>query len=107
MEEKKRIAIKALEDSLKLSEACLHGLKDRNYEGVNSLLEKRIRVIDIALKLIGSDTEGLEIKITRLSKLNDEILPLLVAEKQFTQIEIAKTIKNKENFKGYNLKHIK
>lgn len=45
--------------------------------------------------------------ITKIASMDDIITECLEHEKKKTQFEIAKTFKNKENFKGYNLNNIK
>lgn len=45
--------------------------------------------------------------VDELAKIDQEIVEKLEKERSNTQIQIAKTFKNKENFKGYNLNNIK
>lgn len=45
--------------------------------------------------------------ISKMESFNQEILIYLKLEKEKTKLQIAKTHKNKENLKGYNLKSIK
>lgn len=45
--------------------------------------------------------------IEKMNEMDDQILTKLSEEKNKTQIEIANSFKNKENFKGYNLNCLK
>lgn len=51
--------------------------------------------------------ETVNLFLKKMEQFNQEILEFLELEKDKTRVEIAKTFKNKENLKGYNLSSTK
>lgn len=66
-------------------------------------LEQRNSNSDIAIEF---NTQVNQL-IAKMDQIDEKILLKLNEERDKTQIEIAKSFKNKENFKGYNLNCLK
>ncbi len=79
---------------------------DQRTSLVNILRTLKIKISnDYPLSEEFENTSNLFIK--KMESFNQEILIYLKLEKEKTKLQIAKTYKNKENLKGYNLKSIK
>lgn len=113
-----KVFLKSLETALELSQLCLQLLDEKKHEKALSVLDNRTRVVNIVLHLeetlrSGKDhfSEEYNNLVSQLIiAINDKdkiIYDLLNEEKLLTQNEIAKTSKNKENFRGYNLNDLK
>lgn len=108
----------ALRDALMMSEQIIKCFENKKTDTALSILENRSRVINIVFHLdekvqasneITSNQEN-QLVIDLIGAINEYdsiIQDYLVQEKIITQNEIAKTHKNKENFKGYNLNNTK
>lgn len=111
---------KAIETALELSDICLNLINGKDIEKALDVLENRSRVVSIILHLDeqlrlspeanGQKHEEYDRLYRLISKVNlkdEQIFEMLSQEKILTQNEIAKTCKNKENLKGYNLNNLK
>lgn len=119
MEKIQYVFLKALETAEEISRNCLVLLRKKAFEKALDQLDNRGRVVNIILHLdeqirLAPEAEqdpALKDRASRsvkiINQLDEEIFELLVAEKLITQNEIAKTRKNKENLKGYNLNNLK
>lgn len=113
--------INYLEKAYELTRQGLKEVQAYEIEKLNLTLDNRERILNIIESL--SEQMSLYAKdksnnleefnnqvnqvIAKICKMDDIIAECLEAEKNKTQIEIAKTHKNKENFKGYNLNNLK
>jgi len=114
--------IEFLEKAYELTTMALKLVQKQDIDKLNEVLANRERVINIMESL--SERLSLHQKnqdpnlveafnnqvnqvITKISTMDEIIMDCLEHEKSKTQFEIAKTFKNKENFKGYNLNNIK
>lgn len=113
-----KVFLKSLETALELSQLCLQLLDEKKHEKALSVLDNRTRVVNIVLHLeenLRSSPEGISEDynnlvsqlINAINEKDQVIFDLLSQEKLLTQNEIAKTSKNKENFRGYNLNDLK
>lgn len=112
-----------LEKAYQLTREALKLVQDRDFEKLNSVLDNRERAVGViqslSEKLALYKTNNQSPKsfeefnnqvnqvINKISAMDEIITSCLEHEKNKTQFEIAKTFKNKENFKGYNLNNIK
>lgn len=82
--------------------------RERALNIITSLSEKLslYKNVDTAVGLIEFNNQ-VNLIIDKIVNMDDIITTCLQHEKEKTQIEIAKTYKNKENFKGYNLSNTK
>ena len=112
-----------IEKAYELTSLALKAAQEKRFEDVISLLENRERAINITqslsekLALHQSNSKDVDLVvqfnnqvnqiIDKVYKMDDIITECLEHEKNKTQFEIAKTYKNKEDFKGYNLNRIK
>jgi RNA processing factor Prp31 len=115
-----------IEKAVKISQECVIQVNCRDFEALDSLIKKREKIISVictvherltleqtSLKNIGQKEDAvlynnqLNLLMNKISEFDDFIVASLDEEKNKTQIEIAKTFKNKENLKGYNLNCLK
>ena len=111
-----------LDKAYTLTQEALKAVQEKEYEKLNILLDNRERAINIIQSL--SDNLSLHQKcadqsqvnefnnqvnqvINKIYSMDDIITSCLNYEKNKTQFEIAKTFKNKETLKGYNLNNTK
>jgi hypothetical protein len=114
--------LQALRDAVTMSQQIIHCFEKKDINAALSILENRSRVINIIFHLDeklqleqkNAPTEKVEqinrVVVDMIASINnydEAIQEHLLQEKIITQNEIAKTHKNKENFKGYNLNDIK
>lgn len=116
--------IEFLDKAYQLTRLALKQVQEKNYDQLNTLLDNRERALNIVQSLteklalyqensktpIASITEfnsHVNLIIEKIANIDDIITSCLTHEKEKTQFEIAKTFKNKENFKGYNLNNTK
>lgn len=111
-----------LESAYKLTREGLRLAQEGSVDKLNEVLDNRER----ALNIVESLSEQLALHQTQMapsqyeefnnqvSQVINKIIDMdsiitdcLLHEKNKTQFEIAKTFKNKENFKGYNLNNLK
>ena len=108
--------IQALRDAVMMSEQVIDCFEKKKTGAALNILENRSRVINIIFHLdeklqletkntpLGEQEENLMIDLIQaINSSDDKIQEYLLKEKIITQNEIAKTHKNKENFRGYNL----
>jgi len=113
---------KTLTGAYEISVHCLKLIRSNNIEELLPALENRERAINIAqsfsenLSLYQttnprdvdeSFNNQLNQLIKKISSLDGIIINYLTHEKNKTQFEIAKTFRDRENFKGYNLNNLK
>lgn len=113
--------IEFLEKAYELSIEGLKLAREGRFDELIPLLDNRERAIAIAETMsermsleqtqqteeqINKTNNQVNQLINKINSLDESITMYLQAEKMKTQNEIAKTFKNKENFKGYNLKKI-
>ncbi|MFT6630723.1 MAG: aspartate/tyrosine/aromatic aminotransferase [Bacteriovoracaceae bacterium] len=112
-----------LEKAYQLTTQALKLVQEQDFEKLHLVLDNRERAVGIIqslsekLSLYSKNTDSPEAfqeynnqvnqVIEKISAMDDIITSCLEHEKNKTQFEIAKTFKNKENFKGYNLNNIK
>ena len=111
-----------LDKAYQLTQQALKAVQDKDYDKLNTILDNRERAINIVNSL--SENLALHYKnanqdivnginnqvsqiINKIESLDEIIASCLEFEKNKTQFEIAKTFKNKENLKGYNLNNLK
>lgn len=107
----KHLSIQALE----LTEGIVELVKSENVDLILKRLDERDRVINIMSRLLAFvppaevDKQIPEFKgiINKITKIDELIMTDLIRLKDSVHLEIAKTFKTKENFKGYNLNNIK
>lgn len=112
--------IQALRDAVMMSEQVIDCFEKNRIGAALNILENRSRVINIIFHLdeklqlenqntpIDEQRENLVLGLIQaINTFDDKIQEYLLKEKLITQNEIAKTHKNKENFKGYNLNNTK
>lgn len=114
--------IEILQKATELTQKALKQVQNKDFDELNKTLNNRERALNIAesfsenLSLYKNNpdytpNESLNNQVTQLisniTSLDDIISSCLEYEKNKTKNEIAKTFKNKENFKGYNLNKIK
>ncbi|MCO4753012.1 MAG: hypothetical protein KC478_00950 [Bacteriovoracaceae bacterium] len=112
MQKKHEVMLKAVNTAHELGGLVLSLLEEQKYEQALGILDNRARVVNIILHLdeqygLPSDNNQLNQLLSEISQMDQKIYDLLSHEKLITQNEIAKTRKNKENFKGYNLNNLK
>lgn len=118
MTKNETLFIKAVNTALDMSERCVEMLRAKEREAALEELENRSRVINVILQmdqalLTNEEPSTAEFNnlvsrsVFNLNQIDETIIELLTEEKLLTQNEIAKTRKNKENFKGYNLNSLK
>jgi len=115
MTKSETVFLKALETALEMGETCVRLFREKKHESALSILENRSRVVDIILHLEAENaltqtpfsSDKINRLLSQISEKDEEIFHLLKEEKLTTQNEIAKTRKNKENFRGYNLNDLK
>jgi transcription termination factor NusB len=100
-----------------LTKDGLKAVQNRDFDSLVKILDNREKAINIAstfserLALYPEQDEAFNNQVNQvvesIAKLDDIISSCLEHEKTKTQFEIAKTHKNKENFKGYNLNRLK
>ena len=111
-----------LEKAYQLTQESLKLVQAQDFEKLSQTLDNRERAVNIIQSL--SEQLSLHQKnlkpeeyqefnnqvsqvITKIESMDEIITSCLEHEKNKTQFEIAKTFKNKENFKGYNLNNTK
>lgn len=109
--------IEVLEKIAINSADCRIHMKSQDVETLMDYLDQRSALINIfqtlKIKIRADYPTSEEIDTTvnlflkKMEQFNQEILSFLNLEKDKTRLEIAKTFKNKENLKGYNLNSIK
>ncbi len=111
-----------LDKAYLLTQEALKAVQVKDYNKLNVILDNRERAINI----VNSLSENLALHyqkanpqlvkeinnqvtqiINKIASLDEIIESCLEFEKNKTQFEIAKTFKNKENLKGYNLNNLK
>ncbi|MBD64106.1 MAG: hypothetical protein CME62_02790 [Halobacteriovoraceae bacterium] len=116
--------IEFLEKAYQLTINALKEAQNGEFDKLNNTLENRKRAINIIDSL--SQQLALHQKnpdhnkelaeqfnnqvnqvINKINSVDEIMMACLEHEKSKTQFEIAKTFKNKENFKGYNLNNTK
>ena len=118
-----RELINFLEKAYELTRVALKCVQTRDYDKLTEVLNNRERAIGVIqslsekLELHNKNTTNsehviefnnqLSLVLDRISNMDDIITSCLEHEKNNTQLEIAKTFQNKENFKGYNLNNLK
>ena len=124
MIETQKNLIEFLEKAYNLTRLALKAVQNKEFEQLNDILNNRERAINIILTMserlelhqkskeeTSQDMVAFNNQVSQvLDKINqmDEIITnCIIHEKSKTQFEIAKTHKNKESFKGYNLNNIK
>lgn len=118
LEKTQKVFLKSLETALELSQLCLQLIEEKKHEKALAVLDNRSRVVNIVLHLdetvrgagheVSEEFNNLVSRlITSINERDKIIYERLNQEKLLTQNEIAKTSKNKENFKGYNLNDLK
>lgn len=122
MEQTQENLITFLEKAYELTVASLKLAQSKNFEELVKVLDNRERAINIVQSL--SENLALHQKnkpkeayvdfnnqvsqvIEKIHSMDEIVMTCLEHEKEKTQFEIAKTFKNKENFRGYNLNKIK
>ena len=114
--------IEFLEKAYELTTIALKKVQERDFEQLGDILDNRERSLNIINSLseklsLYKNTDSpksviefntqVNLVIEKIANMDDIITSCLQHEKEKTQIEIAKTYKNKENFKGYNLNSLK
>ena len=105
-----------------VSRKCLECAESGDFEQINFLVEQRDKLISITetiherltLEQMNMDSSiAIEFNnqvnelIEKMNQMDEQILIKLNEERDNMQIEIAKSFKNKENFRGYNLNCLK
>jgi hypothetical protein len=104
-----------------LTTVCLDLADEGQYEELNSVMDRRGKILDIISvvrekintnslpgdEFISQFNNQVSLLINEIIRMDDYIVSCLKDEKEKTQIQIAKTFKNKENLKGYNLNNLK
>lgn len=111
-----------MENVVRITEKCYQEVLSENYDHIDENFELRGKMIDIILtiqenlssaptmknsKVVQEFNNQFNQLVDYIHEVDNEILLNLEKERSKTQIQIAKTFKNKENFKGYNLNNIK
>ncbi len=112
-----------LEKSYELTRLALKLVQQKDYEKLNEVLDNRARAVNIIQSLseklslyaskesapssLSEFNNQVSQVIEKINSMDEIITSCLEHEKDKTQFEIAKTFKNKENFKGYNLNNLK
>lgn len=114
--------VEYLEKAYTLTASALKKVQENELEDLVTILDNRERSLNIITSLseklslyknVDAPEELIEFNnqvnliIDKIVNMDDIITTCLQYEKEKTQIEIAKTYKNKENFKGYNLNNTK
>lgn len=114
--------IEFLQKAYELTTSALKLAQEKEFEQLNIVLENRERVINIIdslsqqlslyqknadQELVNKFNNQVSQVINKINTIDEIMTECLEHEKSKTQFEIAKTFKNKENFKGYNLNSIK
>lgn len=111
-----------LDKAYELTKVSLKLAQAKNFDELVKVLDNRERAINI----VQSMSENLSMYqknkeqesyiafnnqvnqvIEQIHSMDEIVMACLAHEKEKTQFEIAKTHKNKENFKGYNLNKVK
>ena len=105
-----------------VSRKCLDCAESKDFEQLNFLVEQRDKLISITqtiherltLEQTSMDSNiAIEFNnqvnelIEKMNEMDEQVLIKLHEERDNMQIEIAKSFKNKENFRGYNLNCLK
>ncbi|MBT4790981.1 MAG: hypothetical protein HON90_05380 [Halobacteriovoraceae bacterium] len=115
--------ITLLDNAYNLTRQALKQVQSRDFEKLVEVLDHRERAINVInslseklhlygknpntpISLIAFNNQVSQV-IEAINNMDDIITTCLEHEKEKTQFEIAKTFKNKENFKGYNLNSLK
>ena len=111
-----------IESVVKLTQQSLADAQNSNFDRIDSYIEERGKAIDIITflleKLNINPTYNNSVTITQynnqlnqlvelIKKSDHDLVKFLEEESTKTQNQIAKTYKNKENLKGYNLNILK
>ena len=122
MQEIEKNLIDFLEKAYELTVLSLKHAQNKDFEQLNSVLENRERAINIVQSLsenLALYQQKMDPKtytpfnnqvnqvIEKIHSMDEIVMTCLEHEKTKTQFQIAKTFKNKENFKGYNLNKLK
>ena len=111
-----------LDKAYELTKVSLKLAQAKNFDELIKVLDNRERAINIVQSM--SENLSLHQKnkeqesyiafnnqvnqvIEQIHSMDEIVMACLSHEKEKTQFEIAKTHKNKENFKGYNLNKVK
>ena len=122
MEQTKENLILFLEKAYELTVSSLKLAQAKDFDQLVKVLDNRERAINIVQSM--SENLALHQKnkeqetyidfnnqvsqvIDKIHSIDEIVMTCLAHEKEKTQFEIAKTFKNKENFRGYNLNKIK
>ena len=123
MKETQENLIQFLEKAYDLTTQALKSAQAGDFDALVNILDNRERAINIVqslsenLALHQKNSEEQELVkqfnsqvnliIEKIHSMDEIIQTCLEHERDKTQFEIAKTFKNKENFKGYNLNKIR
>jgi hypothetical protein len=117
MKDTQKNLLEFIEKSFMLTRDALKAVQNNEFDKVIAIMENREKALNIAttfserLALYPEQDEEfnnqLNQVVARITNMDDIITSCLEHEKNKTQFEIAKTHKNKENFKGYNLNKLK
>src|SRR5690606_5019266 len=101
--------------ALEKTELIKELIQNEQFEALQKKLDERDRIIKI-LSTITNKMNLVQIEnqfpqfnqiISKIQKYDEQITTDLISLKNSVHLEIAKTFKTKENFKGYNLNNIK
>lgn len=113
--------IEFLTKAYELTTQALKFAQNQDFDSLFETLENRERAISIAQtmserlaleqtkmdkRLVTEMNNQVNQIIEKIASMDDIITMCLTEERNKTQVEIAKTFKNKENFKGYNLNKV-
>lgn len=122
MQQTQENLITFLDKAYELTKVSLKLAQTKNFDELMKVLDNRERAINIVQSM--SENLALHQKnekqetyiafnnqvnqvISQIHSIDEIVMTCLEHEKEKTQFEIAKSFKNKENFKGYNLNKVK
>ena len=122
MQQTQENLISFLDKAYELTKKSLKLAQAKNFDELVKVLDNRERAINIVQSM--SENLALHQKnkeeetyiafnnqvsqvINQIHGIDDIVMTCLEHEREKTKFEIAKTFKNKENFKGYNLNKVK
>lgn len=113
--------LEVLTKAYELTREALNCAQTADFEQLHQILDNRERAISIAQTMserltleqrnldptdLARTNNQMSQIISNISSMDEVITTYLQQEREKTQVEIAKTFKNKESFKGYNLNKI-
>lgn len=121
MKEIQKQLIDFLTKAYELTQLALKLVQNKEFEKLSEVLDNRERALSVITSLSEklslynkTDSKALikfnkqvGLIIEKIANMDAIITSCLNHEKEKTQFEIAKTFKNKENLKGYNLNRLK